>query len=276
MPEIVIGAPAVRTILPYQFLNTEADDYFDAAGLIGTDERRIVVDQLFNELKLGPLSGENILAQMDVLQMPWLNTYVNAAEPGVADGELINGGTGLPVHTTDRGVTTNGVDNYYNTHFNPTTHPTPQFGQNNNLGAIWVIDDGTWGSGVEPFGWFDETDGYTLNPRRASLNRHEVRAGQATLGTSGNNTVNDARGFHLINRTASNGYTVRHNNVQTITAGTVSTAPNNHDLYVGNGRAGAFQAIHFGVVIFGKSISPNARADLYNSLRTVATYLGIP
>lgn len=178
---------------------------------------------------------------------------------------LVNG----PVYTLDRGYTTDGISQYLDTNYNPTTNAV-SYAQDSAFAALWTRDSGPWASSLG--GWFDGTDGVTILPRNASDQitwRMNQAAGVNTAGV-----ITDAKGLTLLNRSAAAAVQIDKNGANIATNGTASAALNSATFNVGRATAAGFVGAQHSIFACGGSLNGSQRAAIYFWLNRFMSAIG--
>lgn len=177
--------------------------------------------------------------------------------------------TSDPVFVIDQGYATDGVDDVLDLNFNPAT-AGGNFAQNSASFGIWSRTSEI--TSASRAGWFDGTDGITLQPRAGS-NVVGFRINQASQSSTGNNANNNATGLYVCNRSAAGATQLYKNGAAlsvTVNANQASTALNSHSLQLGSIQAASFAATQFAAVFGGASFDATAQDGIYD---IIAAYL---
>jgi len=174
-----------------------------------------------------------------------------------------------PTFTVDRGYNGDGAASYVDSGFNPTTGGV-NYAQNSAFFAFWSLNNAQ--NNASWAGWYDGTDGVTVQPRTAT-DTANCRLNQAATITSFANA--NSQGFIATCRTASNALRMQRNGVSLSTGTTVSTALNNNNLYVGRSTATGFCAAPFCANIIGGQLTPTEETNLYNAIQAYMTAVGV-
>jgi hypothetical protein len=253
--------------------DADAVAYFTAMSVAPDTARKAVINTLVLSLKTGATSGSNIWAKLDAL---WLLAAhdeqagkLNAVTP--ASFTITTGG-GAPSFTTDRGFTTDGVDDYLNTNLNVSTQAT-KFLQNSAAHGVWVRSTGQHAN--SGWGEFDGTDGAMINPRNPS-NGMFFRTNQGASVSQASGTTASSAGFWAGNRSASNATQAYKNGAAlTITnATTASTTKNSLTMKIGTANASTYAALEASAAFVGGSLTAAEHLDLYNALAAYMTAIG--
>lgn len=177
--------------------------------------------------------------------------------------------TNAPTFTTDRGYTTNGTSNYVDTTYNPSTGT--QFTQNSAFFGVWSRTTASITSSGS--GWFDGTDGISVNPR--NVNAISYRINQATQSSPATPNITDGVGWFTANRTgAATTQAYRNGSAITPDGTQASTAINNNTLRMGAITAASFHAREWAAMAAGGSLDATKHLALYNRLQTYMTAVG--
>lgn len=238
-----------------QVFSDEALTLFAAMTTPPTDQRKTLIDNAIQAMK-----AAGVWATTDVLQVyaaaDSQAAKLNWKNPATFTATLVD----APTFTADRGFTTDGVNDAIDTTFNPTIG-TPNYTQNSAMGGIWIVNNAQNASAG--FGWFDGTDGLTVNPRDTS-DRIAYRVNQASSVLQSG--ITDSRGFTLANRTASGAHQIDKNGSQLSSGSTASAALNNHTFLCGQSSSAGFAAAQYGLAIIGAGANVPTRTALYNAL----------
>jgi hypothetical protein len=236
-------------------LDSAADAVISAFTTEPSVERKLAINDLVVRLK-----GTTIWAKLDALYL------LAAHESAAALINWKNPGTfnmtagGAPTFTADSGYTTDGVDDYLSTNFNPAT-AGGSFAQNSACFGIWSGTSA--GSNSSKAGWYDGTDGITINPHTTG-NEMQVRINQGTVLQSAFGSVTDGVGLYVGNRSGASAVQAYRNGASITTATTASTALNSAAIRLGGITASSFAALTFRAAVIGGSLSSSEQSDLYN------------
>jgi hypothetical protein len=229
--------------------------------------RKLTVNDLVLRLK-----AYGIWSKLDALYLMAAHesaaALINWKNPGTYDLTI---GGGAPTFTADSGYSTDGVDDFLSTNFNPAT-AGGNFAQNSASFGIWSATSGQ--SNSSKAGWFDGTDGITLNPRNSSATgRMQIRINQAVVLESAD-VVSDGTGLYVANRSASGAVQGYRNGSSLFTGTNASTALNSANIRLGSVTAAAFGALGFRAAFIGSSLNATEQADLYGSVREYLQQVG--
>lgn len=225
---------------------------------------------LINTL-IDALIDAGVWAKLDALWVTAAHTQQAGNLNWIAPAaNTITVGNGAPTFTVDRGwATLSGANDRLQFNFNPSTQGT-NFTQNAASAGYWSRRAAQHSN--NPFGWFDGTDGITLNPRNTS-DAIAWRINQAAAVTTTANA--DGLGFYAINRSASNTIQVYKNGTAGTAATNASTALNNHDTQFGQViGAGSFQSADMAAAFFGGNLNATEHANLYAALAAYMDVVG--
>lgn len=228
-----------------------------------TGARKMVIDDLVAALKTAgvwtKLDALYVLAAHDAqaARQNWKNPAAFA---------LTLHGTANPTFTADSGYTTDGVDNYLDTNFNPAT-AGGVYAQNSACFGIWSATAA--GSATSAAGWFDGTDGVTLNPRHTT-DIAITRINQATNTNSQASSITDGAGFMVLNRSGASAQQIYWNGVSLPLApgnpAQASTALNSATLRLGSITAASFRTMGYRAAVIGQSLNSTEQDALYDAL----------
>jgi hypothetical protein len=243
----------------------EAEAIFAAFTTPPSAERKALIDAVVVALLSGPISGSNIWAKCDALQV-----YAAAdSQAGRVDWKTparVATLTNAPTFSADNGFTTNGTNNFIGTGFNPGDGGSYSFLQDSASFGIWSRTSAVVSASAA--GWFDGTDGITMLPRGTG-DFYGFRINQAT-GTLLTGST-DGSGFFLANRSGVSATEFYASGVAISESGATnadatSTARNNAELRVGSVTAASFSENQFAAMWAGGSLTVNEQSDLYNAL----------
>lgn len=242
--------------------SAEAQAYFAAMAVQPDDARKVLINNLINNLIVN-----GVWARLDCLFLLAATTsqagLLNAVNPAQT-ATLVN----APTFTVDRGFTTNGTTSYVDTGFNPST-AGGKYTQTLAYFGIWVNAETQFAA--SPAGWFDGTDGVTVNPRTAAdaMNGRVNEAAAITAAAPGTSAL----GLSAVNRLSNSNTRLTRNGVLVQSGSAASTALNNNNLYLGRSATASYAAGRFAACAIG---SVNAATDLalYNALNTYFTAIG--
>lgn len=243
----------------YRFLNAEAATYVAAMLVQPNNARKSAIDTYVAALK-----AAGVWTALDAIYLYGAHTQqaglLNVKTPGTRDSTLVDGGSGAPSFVADRGFTTNGVDNYIDTNFNPTTGGNG-YVQNSNCFGVRLATETTVGNVA---GWSDGSDAILVGPRNAS-DVVSVQA-NATSGTSGvASSATTALVLTMLNRSGSTAVQIYRNGtaVSLATGGTTtSQALNNHNLYAGRILTATFRVAQFFSLYAGTGLNSTFHGNL--------------
>lgn len=246
-------------------LDSDAANLINGFGVAPSLERKLAINDLITGLK-----AHSIWTKLDALYLMAAHdsaaARVNWKNPGTHN---LSVGGGAPTFTTDSGYSTDGVDDYLDTNFNPAT-AGGNFTQNSASFGIWSSTSG--GNNTSKAGWFDGTDGVTLNPRSAA-DTMVMRINQAATTTSGA-TVTNGTGFYAANRSASNSTQGYRNGASLVTDNDASTALNSVTLKLGNIAAATFGALGFRAAFIGGSLTGAEHSTLCSLIQEYLFQVG--
>jgi hypothetical protein len=265
IPVTLVGSRGIPVTIEggaFVFTNAEAEAYVARMTVEPDDTRKGLIDALFTNLKAGAVSGSNLLTRFDALVLHKAHDQQAAllnAKSTSFTATLI----GDPVFTANAGFTLDGVNDAIETNYNPTTaaglflQDSASFGYWENLNFA--------GGTASRAGWFDGTDGVSINPFTAT-GASTFRINQASSTTTSGG-LTDSLGLVVAGRSASatvqffkNG-AVRFNG-----AGATSTPVNNATFNIGRITATGWAASNPWGYVIGGSMTVNEHVDLYNAL----------
>lgn len=241
----------------------ESETYFAAMSVAPDDTRKGHIDDLVAGLK-----ADGVWSKLDHLLLLAAHD-AQAARLNVKNPAQSATAVNSPTFTTDRGYTTNGTNSEIDTGFNTSTGTN--FAQNSAYFGVYIRSADA-ASGNSSAGWFDGTDGVTLNVRDAS-NKLVGRANQATSMVSVS-TVATTAGLSAVVRSASNSMGVRRNGASIDGAATASTALNNTTLRLGRSSSTGYRSHEFSASAAGGYLTTTEETALYNRLQTYLTAVG--
>lgn len=233
---------------------------FAAMTTAPTSARKVLIDRTIRSLK-----AAGIWSKLDDVQVYAAHdeqaALLNWKNPGTFNGTNVSG----TAFVADRGFTGDGVADYIDTNFNPST-AGGNYAQNSACFGVWNRTTGvTAGSDA---GWFDGTDG-TLVDTRGTSDTVNFRINQAAASNGTPGAATDGSGLGIANRSASNATQYYRNGVAITVAGNpnqVSTALNNATLNCGRVTAASFNINQFAACIIGGSLSAAEQAALYAAM----------
>jgi hypothetical protein len=172
-----------------------------------------------------------------------------------------------PTFTADRGYNGNATSSYVNLNYNPAVNAT-HFAQDDACGFAWSLTEAQ--SNQSCFGWYDGTDGMTVQPRNTS-NFFSTRANQAAATTIANS---DGRGLFSYNRTGATAMQLFQNGASVGSATTASAAVNSVNLNVGHSTAAGFSNVQVAACGIGGALSPSQHGVLYTALSRYMQQVG--
>jgi hypothetical protein len=172
-----------------------------------------------------------------------------------------------PTFTADRGYAGDGSASYLDTQFNPTTAVGAKYTQNSAYAGVWSR---TSAIAAACFGWFDGTDGMTINPR-AGGDLMGARVNQTNSLTAANA---NGIGFYGVSRSASNSMRISRNGATTNTGANASTALNNETFKIDRTTAASFSNVQVAAAALGGNLSEGEELAAYNAINTYLTAVG--
>lgn len=253
-PDVPVEEPPAE---PYNE-DSAATTLFAAMSVQPVQSRKVLYNDLILALKAG-----NYWDSIDFLYLIAAHdsqaAKLNIKSPAANTITL----TSAPVFATDSGYTTDGVDDVLDLNFNPATDGV-NFTQNSACFGIYSLTSGTATSSRG--GWFDGTDGTTMNSRNGS-SAVVFRVNQAAASQTDNNINTTGAGWYVGNRSAAGATQLYKNGVAlsvTTNANQASTAINSHNLQLGSAVAATFVATKFAAAIGGASFDATAQLAIYN------------
>lgn len=181
---------------------------------------------------------------------------------------------GAPAFVADVGQAFNGVDQYINTGFIPSTHAVALAANDMRLAAY---ERTNVGSTTYAAGTFDTTNKeMRLDPRNAG---NRIASTLNSTLTAGTTVVSDSRGLTASSRTAAGVWTHWKNgsSLETIAPANAAVMPT-RALYIGcynnAGTAAGFRASTIGLVAVGASMTSGQELAFYNAVQALMTTLG--
>jgi len=240
---------------------------FNAFSTAPTGARAIVID---NAVIKGMQADGNWTA-MDVIYLLAAHSEqagrLNIKAPSTF---VLTVGASAPAFVVNRGIDYDGIDDWDDTGFNPSTSGGSQSQNSMSIGH-WSLTAGQLGASVS--GQFDGTDGTTLLSRD-SLDRMQMRANQASPLVSSNGTVTSGLGLFYSNRTLSNAVQGGRNGVQIVSGSNASTMPNSITLSIGTATRTTFSAIRIAAFFYGASRTATQHLQIYNRLLSYMRAVG--
>jgi hypothetical protein len=225
------------------------------------------INTLIASLKNGATSGTNIFAGLDFLHVYAAHDEQAARRNWIQDA-YHSGAINSPTFTSDRGFAGNGTSSYLDTNFNPTTASSPKFTQNNASGGVWSRTAAQ--ESVSVFGWFDNSDGFVINPRNTS----DQMATRANEANSVNFANSDGSGWFCAGRSASASTRAYKNGASVGTGSGGSSALNNATFKTGHVTGTTYSTREVAADYAGRFLTLAEQADLYNAVRTYLLAVG--
>jgi hypothetical protein len=227
-----------------------------------TDARKSRIHATVSAMKA--VSG--LWAKLGMLQV----YAAHDAQGGLVDWKtrVVATAVNSPTHTTDRGYAGNGTTSYVDTGYNPSGGGGG-YAQNDAMAGIWSLTSAQ--VAASSAGWFDGTDGTTIQPRNSS-NQAVYRINHATGTTITSQTLGN--GFYIAQRTGASATTL-HRFAVLLNSGTAaSTAVNSANLRFGSITAASFATTQGAAMFAGASLSDQQRLGFYRELRNYLAILG--
>ncbi len=177
---------------------------------------------------------------------------------------------GSPTFTADREFLTNGSSSGVEL-FNPVTMGS-NFTQNSAMFAVWNRRAGQCSNSVA--GWFDGTDGVTINTRSNS-NTAPFRINQASTVSA--TSVTNGSGLTAIDRSAASGagcIIQYRNGAQTVAGNQTSAAINSFAFRFGGVTAALWQASQCAGMLAGGHMTAGQHADMYDDILAYMQAIG--
>lgn len=217
---------------------------------------------LIEQLRAGPISGTDIWAQLDMLQI-YKAFDANAALVDWIEPTRLASAVNSPTFSADAYYQTNGTNSEIDTLFNPGDGGSYNFLRDDATFGVWQVSTAdTTGSTA---GWFDGTDGITLQARNAAAS-FGFRLNQSTGSTSASLGPD---GLYSVARDGASSTEAYYNGVAfvvTVNPDRASTAVNNHSIRVGRVTTTGYTAAQFGAVFAGGALLTAEQSDIYNAL----------
>jgi len=158
--------------------------------------------------------------------------------------------------TADDHFATDGTTNYLDMVYNAATDGG-NFTQNDALVGVWVINN--TGVANSLIGWFDGTDGVSINPR-SNTNLASFRINQVAAPTTASAS---SIGLWTVERTAAAVWQAFHDGASFATGTDASTAANSASMNVGRLTGASFRANQVAVWMQGSSMGATKQADMH-------------
>lgn len=175
--------------------------------------------------------------------------------------------TNSPTFTIDRGYAGNASTSYLDTQFDPTTAVGAKYTQDSAYAGFWSRTSTAAGAA---FGWFDGTDGMTIQARTAG-DIMGARANQTNSLTAANT---DGIGLYGVARSASNAMRIAKNGVTANTGANASTALNSAPFLIGRTAAASYTEVQVAAAMLGGNLSDVEELAAYNALNTYLVAIG--
>lgn len=244
---------------------TESQAIFDAFTTTPTDTRKDQIDAAVQHLLSGPLSGSDIWSKLDMLQV-YKAADQQAARVDWIDPTRVASAVNSPTFTADVGFSTNGSDSEIDTLFNPGDGGTYSFLRNSASFGFWQGAAATTGSAV---GWYDGSDGITIQHRGASNDDAGFRINQAGGSTIIDGGLPSGDYLGIANRSGASATEWYKDGIEQSVDGSPdqsSTAINNHSLRVGRITSSGYTAVDAKLIFAGGSLGADEAADLFNAV----------
>jgi hypothetical protein len=178
--------------------------------------------------------------------------------------------TATATFAADRGYTGNGTSTFVDTNFNPAT-AGGQFAQNDMTFGIWCLTAAL--DTASAAGWFNGTNGITINPRSTS-DTLSYRANQAAVTTSAGSANPNGIGQFTVVRTGASATAMFKNGSQFLAGAEASTALVSATLRYGSITAAGFSTRQIAAGFGGKALTPTKVAALYTRMAAYMTGVG--
>lgn len=244
-------------------VNTEASAFITRLRAKTADpgsSRRGHYDAVFTSLKVGPVNGTNLLAEMDALYLFQAIDEVSARENLVADAYHLTA-TGSPSFEQNMGFT-GGSGIYLSTGFNPSSVVGEKWGgsaahimlysRTDSLGDTYDFGQATGGSVTR----------WSLRNSSAGVSRAIVN--NASLFNAGSNTT--SVGTFVLNRTGSTTVSLYQNGVLSGSPATTGAASSTNGVFAILGNAvspTSYSTRQISACSFGADLTANQVADLH-------------
>lgn len=173
-----------------------------------------------------------------------------------------------PAFTANQGFVTDGSASYIDTNFNPVT-AGGQFLQNDAVFGVW--HGGNVSRVNSTAGWFDGSDGVTVNPRTAGGATFGFRINQASAVTLSNS---DGSGLAVVERTSATAIRAYRNGASLGTTSASSAALNSASFNIGRVTASSFQAVEWRGHVIGGALGPSLNTAMYNDILAYLQAIG--
>lgn len=262
---VPIGVTTAINDVSAGFVNPEAEAFVARMTVEPSSGRKTAIDNFFTAVKaigLAKFDGLWLLAAHD-------QQAANLNLKSTSFTIVPTGGT----FTVDRGYTTDGVDDFLDTGFDPSTAPTPAFTQNSAHISFYNRLDASISHGTPWVGMND--DGSAPNFQiagKTSTGNFSLRANDATTFNVGSQTINV--GLFAGNRSASNNKKGFRDGTQVgTTQTTASTGVPAAPLWIGRINA-TYSNREFSFASVGGSLSDAEHASLSSAVNAYLTSVG--
>jgi hypothetical protein len=172
-----------------------------------------------------------------------------------------------PTFTVDRGYAGDAAASHLDTGFNPTTAVGAQYTQNSAYAGMWSR---TSAARAAAFGWFDGTDGMTIQARAGG----DIMGGRANQAASLTAANADGQGYYGVARSASNSMRISKNGVTLNTGANASTALNNETFKIGRTTTSSYSEVQVAAALLGSNVTDVEELATYNALNTYLQAVG--
>lgn len=245
----------------YSYANAEAAALVARMSVEPDDTRKALIDDAYTTLK-----ANGTLAKLDCLYFFPAHDQ-QAALLDWVDGSRSATLTNQPFFVADRGMWTDGSNDYIDTGFNPSLATNYQ--QNDASFGYWQRNGAQ--SATVPVGFATTTTNITLVSRNTSDNFIGYINATTSL-TVGSQTT--AYGLFAMNRAASGTVTAWKNGTQIGSGSSTSAARSNLNVMLGRRSSVYTEGQHL-FFYAGASLSSQQHADLYSAISTLLTEIGV-
>ena len=174
-----------------------------------------------------------------------------------------------PTYTAYTGVNGDGAASYVDTNYNPSSYSGRVYAQNSASVFIWSGTSAQQANAVA--GYYDGTDGVTINPRDTS-NRYVMRINQQFSVTGSGST--DGTGLYTISRTGATTIVMYKNGTAVASGSNASTAVNNNNLWLGRQTSSVYESGVVGGFGAGSGLTAGEVSTLSTIISTARTMMG--
>ena len=273
LTETLAGATNNPKNSPLFVSRTEANTYIAALPSSPDSSRRVLIQQLFQNLLVGTVNGTNVFSKLDYLHRYACEDGGNALIDMVQVIPYTASPINNPVFTVDRQFATDGVSSYVDTGYNPLTAARWTVGS--ACFGIWCRDNVARDPSAAGF-LNGSLVGTLIAPWQVTNNTIAIRANEATGGATAPGSVSTSVGHTAVNRAdaTSSGLQIWRNGALIPSTSAAATAIANGNLRCGSVDNTRFQQRSFAFSHGGPSLTPNEMADLYAAFAAYMTAIG--